>query len=224
MVSCALNRSQRHVGASAQSRDELSIVHGHTAESSFGHLPRSEEFFNFGKQLRLGVHVTENNGTCPTMSTRLWDPSLLLRCCGMCNLRDVVNDPDLSPDASPVAHEVYRRMEALGISKKRLAISAGLADTYVHDLFRGRSKNPKSEQLSKLAEALGCTVDDLRHPVGSSGDPEGQKGLDPTSILPLFPDDIALIRLWRFLPKRAKDLVLLRVTELLPPHLRSEGG
>lgn len=135
-------------------------------------------------------------------------------------LSPVAKPPSLSPDASAVAREVYRRMLARGMTKKRLAIDSGLAPTYVHDLFRGKSKNPLSEHLAKLAGALGCSVDDLGHPVGSSGEPEINQKVDPASILPLFPDDVALIRLWRVLPKRAKDLVLMRITELLPKHLR----
>lgn len=132
----------------------------------------------------------------------------------------VANDEPLSPNASPVAREVYRRMMDLGISKKRLALDAGLAPTYVHDLFRAKSKNPQTDHLDKLAKALGCSADDLRHPVRASSDPKGEESPDPASVLPLFPDDVVLIRLWRVLPKRAKDLVLLRITELLPSHLR----
>lgn len=111
-------------------------------------------------------------------------------------------------------------MVARGISKKKLAIEAGLGAGYVHDLFRAKSKNPQSDHLAKLANALGCSVEDLTHPAGTSGDTEGEESSDPAGILPLFPDDVVMIRLWRFLPKRAKDLVLLRISELLPEHLR----
>lgn len=126
----------------------------------------------------------------------------------------------LSQKASAIAREVYRRMTELGMNKKRLAEVAGIGETYVHDLYRGKSLNPHTEQLSKLAAALGCTVDDLRNP-GRSGDQPGvSQRVEPRGILPLFPDEVALVRLWRILPKAAKDRVMLRVTELLPKHLR----
>jgi transcriptional regulator with XRE-family HTH domain len=129
----------------------------------------------------------------------------------------------LSPNASPVAREIYRRMTELGLTKKRLAELAGLGETYVHDLYRARSSNPLTEQLSKLAAALGCTVDDLRHPGTASDQPRVSKGIEPDSIFPLYPDDVAIVRLWRILPKSAKDLVMLRITELLP-NMRTDDG
>lgn len=128
--------------------------------------------------------------------------------------------PKLSPDAAPVAREVHRRMLARGMNKKQLADYSGLGETYVHDIFRGKSKNPKTEHLEKLASALGCKITDLTHPVVTSNGPETLDVIDPSGILPLLPDEYALIRLWRRLPKRAKDIVLDRVVELLPQRLR----
>jgi transcriptional regulator with XRE-family HTH domain len=132
----------------------------------------------------------------------------------------MVRIPKLAPEASVVAREVHRRMVDAGITKKRLALDSGLGETYVHDLFRGKSMNPQSEHLAKLAKGLKCEVSDLTHPAGASEKPKISQNIDPSDILPLFPSDVAMIRLWKRLPKYAKDLVLMRITELLPRHLR----
>nr|WP_314075043.1 helix-turn-helix domain-containing protein [uncultured Roseococcus sp.] len=63
-----------------------------------------------------------------------------------------------------VAKEVERRMLLLGMQQKHLARAAGLNETYVRDLIKGKSKNPRNDHLARLAEALGCTVADLMAP------------------------------------------------------------
>lgn len=60
-----------------------------------------------------------------------------------------------------IAREIERRMVALEMNQKHLARAAGLNETYVRDILKGKSKNPKHEQLAKLADALGCTLNDL---------------------------------------------------------------
>ena len=59
--------------------------------------------------------------------------------------------------------EIKRRMKALGIeSMKELSDRAGLKETYVKDIFSGKSKNPTGTKLQQLAQkGLGCTVSDL---------------------------------------------------------------
>lgn len=96
----------------------------------------------------------------------------------------------LSPDAAPVAREIYRRMRALGLGQKALAVTAGVNETYVRDLFHAKSKNPKHEQLAKLAQALGCTLNDLIHP-GWPGEFEEGENTAKT------PEEMAWLRVWR---------------------------
>lgn len=59
--------------------------------------------------------------------------------------------------------EIKRRMKILGIdSMKELGDRAGLKETYVKDIFSGKSKNPTGSRLKLLAEkGLGCSVSDL---------------------------------------------------------------
>lgn len=63
-----------------------------------------------------------------------------------------------------LAYELEQRMRAAGFNQRSLAVAAGLNETYVRDLLRGRSRNPKSGHLAKLAETLGCSVSDLAEP------------------------------------------------------------
>ena len=67
-------------------------------------------------------------------------------------------DPNSMP---PFAAEVYHRMVARNLSQKALAREAGLADTYVRDLFEGRKKSVTIDGARALAKALGCSVGEL---------------------------------------------------------------
>jgi len=60
-----------------------------------------------------------------------------------------------------IAQELRRRMEERGFKQKALAIAADLNETYVRDILKGKSKNPEASKLARLAEALGCTSDQL---------------------------------------------------------------
>ena len=117
--------------------------------------------------------------------------------------------PTLSPDASPVAREVHRRATEQGFTQKGLAVASGVNETYVRDLYKGKSKNPKGDQIEKIARALGCTVDDLRRP----GRPEGAH--TPGEFIK-DPDELALIGLWRALSDSLRGLALYQVNQLLP--------
>lgn len=59
---------------------------------------------------------------------------------------------------SPLAAELTRRMKAAGLTQKALALKAGLNETAVRDIRRGRSKHPRHDTIEKLATALGCSV------------------------------------------------------------------
>lgn len=47
------------------------------------------------------------------------------------------------------------------MNPKSLSRAAGVGETYISDILKGRSNNPKFEQVMKVAEALDCTLDDL---------------------------------------------------------------
>jgi transcriptional regulator with XRE-family HTH domain len=52
-------------------------------------------------------------------------------------------------------------MKARKIGQKALSAKAGLNDTYVRDILKGKSRNPRNAHLQKLALALECHVSDL---------------------------------------------------------------
>lgn len=76
---------------------------------------------------------------------------------------------------------VTERMEALGLNALQAARNAGLGDSFVRDIMRGKVKSPSSDNMIKLAKALGTThswlmtgegpVEPLEHePNGTIGD------------------------------------------------------
>lgn len=108
----------------------------------------------------------------------------------------------LPSDAGPLAQQVYKRMIALGLGQKKLAENAGLNETYVRDILRGRSRNPKHDHLTKLAKALGCTVLEL-------ADPRGAESVHENENVAQTPEEIAWLRIWR----RASDVGRDRLSE-----------
>lgn len=73
------------------------------------------------------------------------------------------NQPTMT--RSPIADELERRMALLGLTQKALARNAGVGDTYVRDILKGKSRNPGGEKLERIAAILGCTARDLLFPL-----------------------------------------------------------
>jgi transcriptional regulator with XRE-family HTH domain len=71
-------------------------------------------------------------------------------------------------DAGPLARNLRIWMEYRGFGQKALALKAKLNETYVRDILKGKSRNPTQSRLSKLAEALDCSLDDLTGNVADS--------------------------------------------------------
>lgn len=107
----------------------------------------------------------------------------------------------LPPDASPLAHGIYARMIAAGLTQKSLSLAAGLGATYVRDIFRGGPNvSPRIDGLEKLAKFFGCRVEDL----SVLPDPnEPQRGGEFVHE----PDEIRLIFLWRPLDVEVKKAI-----------------
>jgi len=62
---------------------------------------------------------------------------------------------------TPLQTELRRRMVAQGSNQKSLARKAGLNETAVRDILKGRSRSPRIDTLEALARALSCTVHEL---------------------------------------------------------------
>ena len=63
--------------------------------------------------------------------------------------------------SNKLVRELQRRMEALNLDPTTTAKKAGLSESFVRDIIRGKSKEPKRSGLTKVAKVLGCTVSDL---------------------------------------------------------------
>lgn len=72
-------------------------------------------------------------------------------------------------DDGPLAKNVRIWMDFRDIGQKALSLKAGLNETYVRDILKGRSRNPTQSRLAKLAGALDCSVEDLTGAVSESG-------------------------------------------------------
>ena len=62
---------------------------------------------------------------------------------------------------SALQAELRRRMVAGGFNQKSLARHAGLNETAVRDILKGRSRSPRIDTLEALSRALSCTVQEL---------------------------------------------------------------
>lgn len=65
-------------------------------------------------------------------------------------------EPDeAGPDVDALAQRLAVLRDKRGFNNHSLALAAGLKPGYVHDIMRGKVKNPTAFYLYKLAEALG---------------------------------------------------------------------
>lgn len=60
-----------------------------------------------------------------------------------------------------IAENLERLIAQQGTAAKRLSSDAGLGETVVRDILKGRSKNPRYATLAKLASALGVDVREI---------------------------------------------------------------
>lgn len=118
---------------------------------------------------------------------------------------------ELPPGASYLAREIHRRMRLLGMSQKSLALASRNNETYVRDIFKGRSLNPKSEQFARLASVLGCSVADLLGPDPSIPGSQPQIG-----DLIQDAEEAAILALWRVLKPRGRRRLLKSMKDAAP--------
>jgi SOS-response transcriptional repressor LexA len=62
---------------------------------------------------------------------------------------------------SSLQKRVRQRMDFLGLNALQTAKTAGLGDSFVRDILRGKTRSPSAENLAKLAGALQTTVEYL---------------------------------------------------------------
>lgn len=62
------------------------------------------------------------------------------------------------PTTMLVAQNIQLIMERLGTDPAKLARAAGLNPTGIYDILKGKSRNPRLDTVTKIAEALGVPV------------------------------------------------------------------
>lgn len=83
---------------------------------------------------------------------------------------------------SSLQKRVKARMDELGLNAYQTAKKAGLGDSFVRDILRGKTRSPSSENLAKLARALETTSDWLIM-ADVSGRPSG--AIEPVELVGL---------------------------------------
>jgi transcriptional regulator with XRE-family HTH domain len=65
------------------------------------------------------------------------------------------------PVTRVLAENIERIMLDRGMSQAELQRAAGLSQSGIHDIFKGRLKSPKVETVARIAQALQVNVADL---------------------------------------------------------------
>ncbi|MBM3482891.1 MAG: helix-turn-helix transcriptional regulator [Alphaproteobacteria bacterium] len=104
---------------------------------------------------------------------------------------------------SALVRELERRMQAAGLNQKSLALKAGLNETAVRDIRIGRSRNPRTDTLKRLATALGVSVGVLsgHTPVAAARARPPVRGKSPRTLAPAL----------KLRPERSSEFVYVPV-------------
>lgn len=62
---------------------------------------------------------------------------------------------------STLRKRLKERMDALGMNARETALRAGLGESFVRDILRGKTRSPTAANLAKLATALQTTIEHL---------------------------------------------------------------
>jgi transcriptional regulator with XRE-family HTH domain len=108
------------------------------------------------------------------------------------------NSPMAADVATPLTRYLHQRMAELSIGQKEVALRAGLGDTYVRDILKGRSVSPQVGKLAKIAEVLAVPLQRLLQLTTAA---------DPAEVVK-DAAELVLLRAWRQLPDREREGVL----------------
>lgn len=136
------------------SRDQLVIADGKAAELGRAHAVRISENLDFAQQSHSdGIHNPQFRGICTPLSIgKIREVSPLT----------VVNEVwEYIPMPTPISRALRKLMEAHNLSMLKLARRAGVGSTYIRDILRGRSRDPRRSKLEQVAAVFGLTVDEL---------------------------------------------------------------
>ena len=111
-----------------------------------------------------------------------------------------------------VAIEIKARMEHLGLTAAELGRRAGVGRTCIPDILTGNSINPRADTLKKIADALGCTPNDLVQSARVTLTIDNGPGEEPTVLTVIDPPHTAALQ-------RKLDILLAHARQLEPGQL-----
>jgi transcriptional regulator with XRE-family HTH domain len=106
-----------------------------------------------------------------------------------------------------LSERVRLAREAAGLTQAQLAKACGIAQPSVHDLESGRTKNPRSSSLLKIANALGQTPEWLVNGTG-------ELSSAPASEI-ISPDEEGFLQCFRKLSAVEKKVVVRMIRALV---------
>lgn len=105
-----------------------------------------------------------------------------------------------------VARNIEVIMEQLGTDAAKLARAAGLGPTSIYDIIKGRSRSPRLETLTKIADALGVPVGLLLEEKGD----DDLKNEILALVASMSPDErqrtLVTIRAWAEMARKSSPL------------------
>src|SRR5690348_4227352 len=101
----------------------------------------------------------------------------------------VVMKPPGSTDSNPIGQRLKFEMKKRGVTSADLAKRADVKTSFIYDIISGKSANPSTVKLARVAENLGVS---LTYLVGSSQSPDyASKAKDDTyTVIPRITVDV----------------------------------
>lgn len=122
---------------------------------------------------------------------------------------------DDPPAVSRIGREIQRRMQEAGLSYQELTRAAGLSRTYVFDLISGRSgRSPRSDHLYRIAQVLGCQMEDLLKPSLVGDEVAAIEEQQPRQVIEAT-DELAILGIWRALSPEGKLRLMQAATAII---------
>ena len=124
-------------------------------------------------------------------------------------------NPDLANDAVPVARKLHGILSERGLHHVAVSQQAGLGRDYLRDLFRGKSKNPKADELVRITKALAVGLSE----VTEKGTPLQDKLSGDKQYTRV---EVALLDLWGLLSDVGRDEALGAIAKLITLYPRRQ--
>jgi phage repressor protein C with HTH and peptisase S24 domain len=82
------------------------------------------------------------------------------------------------PFADTVSGRIDSRLYALGLTERQASLKAGVSDSFLRNIRKGKSQSPQADNMTALAALLGTSVEWILH---GTGDAEAAAQLAPSA-------------------------------------------